>query len=433
MKLKFIFIYLYIILLFLGNLFNNNIEISLIYFSISYILYLIYSLMKLKSFKNVLLTPEFIFESVFLIYSIMAAIMFIIDGYKPRVDFFKIDYNTIFETLKLYLNINIVLGIIMIIKKDNTIINCSPQIEKYCKKIDSKITIWDIIAILCSIYFIYLNFRNGFSIFNTNNRILRTMISSEFNSYIYLYMISYCSVKYAEIIYTKMITKKSIMVLIITVPFWIISLLTDRRNFINLLIILFMIIISKMKKLKIKSLLKIIIVLLVFLSIGYFRANSSFSKDRIKELFYMSNGEFILSHYVSEYYINNNNDLYYGKTYIVDTLTKFIPRAIYKSKPIDLSEKFLNEAKTNVGFAFNPVAEGLINFGQFWSIIIVPFTIYFYIWLANKLYKRNIFGFLIITGYSINIFRGFFANSIFAIVFMLIIIKLMTDRRVKKL
>lgn len=427
---KIFFLYLYIILLFIINIFNFKLELLLIFFCITYILYIIFSLLKFKKIKHLFLSSDFIFESVFFVYSIMAALMFIIDDYKPRVDFFRIDYDTIYRTLKLYLNINIIYIILDLLLNGPASKDFNKSISNYCSNVNYKIEIWDIVALFCSIYFLYLNFRNGFSILFTNNRILRTLIYSGINVYIYLYMITYCSIRYTEFMYIKKITKKYFLIFIITIPFWLISLLTDRRNIINLLIILTMVLFSKLKRIKVKLLLKILFVILIFLSLGYFRANDSFSKDRYRELFYMSNGEFILSHYVSEYYINHKSTLYYGKTYFVDTFTKFFPRFIYKNKPIDLSEKFYKDAKTNVGFAFNPVAEGLINFGEFGSILFVPLTIYFYVFLANILQKKNFFNFLIVSGYSINIFRGFFANSIFAIVFMCVVVFLMTGRKV---
>ena len=78
----------------------------LVLYAIIYAIFLIYSYIRLKSLKKMILSAEVIFETVFFMYSVPAAIMFVLDGYQPRVTFFLIDTDTILRTLLLYFNIN---------------------------------------------------------------------------------------------------------------------------------------------------------------------------------------------------------------------------------------------------------------------------------------------------------------------------------------
>lgn len=422
------------ILFFTNFVFDLNLEQLLILYIITFVFFFFFSYKKLKSIKNMIMSAEVIYCFTFFVYSIMAAVMFILDDYVPRVTFFTIDYDTILETLYLYFNINSILYLLIYLFKGPKSYNFSEKFVNKLKNVNKKLNIWDICAILMCGYFVYLHLKNGLSFMTTNIRDLRLIINSGINNYIYLYMIIYSFIRISEIIYNKSDMKRESRMIInirkfisifVILLFWFFSIFTDRRNIINLILILIMAFFSKLKKVSFGKILVIFFIALTFLSFGYFRTGAKFSKEKINSFIYMSTGEFILSHYVSEYYMNNMPELRYGKTYVFDTFTKLIPRKIYPNKPEDLSMEFYKEAKTNVGFAFNPVAEGLINFGKKGAIFIVPIVIMFYINLAYFLGKRNSTFYLIVCGYSINIFRGFFSNSMFAIFVMCVLAWLM--------
>ena len=402
----------------------------LVLYAIIYAIFLIYSYIRLKSLKKMILSAEVIFETVFFMYSVPAAIMFVLDGYQPRVTFFLIDTDTILRTLLLYFNINCILLILMLINNIKTIELTESEIEqKFSTNI--KFDIWDAIALITTIYFVYLYLRNGLEIFSSYFHTIRELIQSNihnFNSYIYLFMIPYSFINIGKIIYEnkenvrnigKQRKTKKIFLYFILILFWGFSVLTDRRNLINLLMMILMIYVLKIKKIGLKRMLAIFVIIILFLSKSYFRSGTN-SKN-INDIIFLSNGEFILSHYVSEYYINNcDKDLKYGSTYIYDTLVSWIPKSVYKNKPEMLSNKFKEDAKTNVAYAFNPVAEGLINFGEKGALFLVPLTIYIYIKIAYILRKKSFLYYIVICAYSINIFRGIFSTSVFAISVMLL-------------
>ena len=102
-----------------------------------------------------------------------------------------------------------------------------------------------------------------------------------------------------------------------------------------------------------------------------------------------------------------------------------MPRALYPDKPLDLGEIFYLQANTNVAFAFNPIAEGILNFGKY-AAFIVPIVIGGYILIGKKLLKHNVLFYAIFFGYSADIFRGDFSNCAFDLLFLIILVGAMS-------
>lgn len=423
---KVIFSAIYIVFLVIVNAFAVNIVTTLVLFFLSYFVFLFYSLKKQKTLKNIILSAEVIFETVFFVYAVPAAIMFILDGYEPRIKFFLIDNFTMLETLQLYFKINCIFIILVIITGGVHTLNFYNKEKNNKNTSRIKFDAFDIIAIVLVIYFYYLHFRNGLDIFGTYFHDLRELIQSNihnFNSYIYLYMIPYSCVNIYRILFSnKEILKKGkykvIFTIVIMLAFWGLSLLTDRRNLVTLLFMLILIYVYKLRKVSFKILLVGFLCVVMILSISFFRSGTS--NRSINNVLFLSLGEFVLTNYVSNYYINNCDDLQYGKTYIYNTLTSFLPSQIFPEKPELLSVQFQKEAKTNVAYAFNPVAEGLINFGKVGAIFTVPFVMLFWVKLAYIASRKHILFFVIICAESINFFRGIFSVSVFSVVVMAI-------------
>lgn len=110
-----------------------------------------------------------------------------------------------------------------------------------------------------------------------------------------------------------------------------------------------------------------------------------------------------------------------------------MPSFIFSNKPRLLGDVLKDEAGLNVAFAFNPIAEGLINFG-FLSVLSTPILMYMYIFFANKFKKCNYFMYMLFYGYVMNFFRGMFAVMIFDfIVFYIFYTLLFKERRKEEL
>ena len=150
-------------------------------------------------------------------------------------------------------------------------------------------------------------------------------------------------------------------------------------------------------------------------------------KYNIKDVFYYSFGEFINVNYVTNYYINNTYNLKYGKTYTIDVITSVLPKKLYPKKSQQLSTEFMHTVNSNYGLAFNPIAEGLVNFGNKCVYILLPLVLFFYIKLAYIIGKKYNFIYFIFVAENINFMRGQFSNSIFLIAFIGIVVGLIIN------
>ena len=430
----FFYILLISLLLLITNIFEQNIIGLIVLFFISYILLFINGYNKFKNIKSLIFSAEFIMLTLFFIYAIPGSLMYILDDYRPRIYFFLIDTVTVQNTLQIYLNIfNILFMLILFTGGINTL---DTNIKLNNENIRNRINIFDIIAIILIIYFYYLHFRNGINIFSEYFQDLRLLIKSDahnFNSYVYLYLISYSFVNLYKAIYSSEKSKQSqlkkILFIIVFISFWGLSILTDRRNLVQLLFLLLLLYFNKLRNIKLRTIIMVVIAILVLLFASFIRSGEKYSRDNINNVIHLSLGEFIYVNYVSDYYYNYNNSLLRGSTYYYDTITSFVPRSVFPNKPIPLGERFKKEGKTNVAYAFNPVAEGLINFGRVGAVFAVPIVIFLLIKLAYLVGKRNILLYYLILSEFLNFIRGTFSTTIFTIVVMTIFILLMIKKK----
>lgn len=420
-------IILILIITILFNIFNiKNIIVLATAFCIMYGIFFLYCFKTNKSIKNMLLSAEFIYTTIFFVYAIPASIMFIMDNYNPRIYYFTIDNNTMSKTLRLYFTIfNFLFSLILLFKGPKTYSNINSEKKK--SNNSNIFYFFDFIAAAIVVYFYYLHFRNGISILSDYFHNIRELIKSEIhnlNTYIYLYMIPYTFSVFTKFLNNKgkdLKKAETISQFIrgsIVVLFWGLSIFTDRRNLVNLLFMCALVLLAKMKKLDFKKIIIGVVVIICLLSISFFRSGAKLNS--FTKFFFYANGEFIYTNYVTQYYIEDYTDYKYGKTYIIDTLLSAVPRKIYPEKPLLLSQQFQKDAKTNVAYAFNPVAEGIINFGMIGASFVVPIIIYGFIVCSYYFGKKNIEYYAIILSSSIGFFRGTFSNTIFTTIVMLV-------------
>ena len=404
-----------------------------------YIIFVFNCIIKYKNIKSILLSCEFIFETTFIAYTIPAAICFLLDNNVARISMFNIDYYSILKTLILYFNVNaIFLSFLLLSKNDIKSYNQFDYGSKCNASISKKITkfnIFDIISIALSLYFIYLNFKGGLITSNISYYTKRNLLSmGNLYDYIYIYMIAYC---YSYIyIYLnlkdekKKITHKLLFIMIISILFWGVSLFTGRRYFFFLLMLIFFCVFSKLKKIQFKHLLLLFSIIVILLLMSFFRMH--LKKYDYKDIFYFTFGEFINVNYVSNYYVKYDYDLKYGKTYIINTITSFVPNEIYKNKPNTLAQDFMKITKSNYGLAFNPIAEGLLNFGSKYIYLFLPLIFILYIKSAYILQRKFDYAYFIVTAEITNFMRGQFSTSFFLIFFMVFICYFIIDFNKKK-
>lgn len=79
--------------------------------------------------------------------------------------------------------------------------------------------------------------------------------------------------------------------------------------------------------------------------------------------------------------VSDDSHLLLGKTYI-DGLSLFIPRILWKDRPLDIAESFARDHVVNwqpgQGMGFGPIAEAYVNFGLYFSFL--EFIIFGLLW-----------------------------------------------------
>ena len=424
----FIALYVYIV--------NMSLAEYLIIYFISYFIMLFFFYRKLRSLKRIITSIEFLYISAYSIYAIMPAIQYVIDDGKQRLEFFSITQAGVSISTKWYLMI--FLNIIIVLFLFNY-----PMDKKYELRIKKEIRntqsrkvngVFDIVAGICVMIFIYSFLKNGLSFFALDFVYRRSTSDFAIRQYIWLYMMVYSVEIICECSFNKDIlkNKRRIIQLGIIFVFWSASLLVDRRHFVPVIVavVLYMIFMNK----KISKTLIIFIILFVLSMILYavVRSEIQVGTVDINTLIYNAFAEFILTGYITVFYaMHPVNSFYMGRTYIWDTITRVFPKSIFPWKPTDLAEIFMKSVLQNrVGFAFNPVAEGYLNFGGY-LIWFVPIIFLIFIKIGYRLTNKEPLFYFMFCSYFLDFSRGQFANCIFDIVVMYIILYAMKNVRIK--
>lgn len=428
------FIVMILLLELIVYIFSPSISISLVVFVLFYILTLLAFRMFLGSWGKVVTSIEGIYLSVFLIYSIMASIQFKLDDGSQRMWYFTITEELMGKTLNLYLQIFLffVLLLFLLGHPKNNFEKVAGQlcITKNVKQM----LIADAIAVLCTLIFWAFLGKNINQLLSSYVNFRRNMSFSG-QQYVWLYMMAYTIsfLSGASINRAFLLKRSNLFRMTVIVLFWMSSILTDRRHIMPVIIAVFLMVMSQNKTIKLKHIAKLAIIVAFMMVYAVVRLGLSVGKIPIETLVYTMSGEFILTQYVTCYYVAHPVPRFlFGETYTWYTITKVIPRAFYSGKPLDLSLVFYNQViKSGSAFAFNPVAEGLINFGEF-SVFITPIIIYLFMRIGIKIGKREPLFYYIICAYSLDFFRGEFANCIFDIVFLYLCIKFFVGVRLKR-
>lgn len=405
--------------------FNNNMVLSLeqrliisfVYFAI----YIVNSIIKVKGIKNIFFSIEIIYSIVFFAYMSLGALIFVLDGYSPRFYYFKYNLNSMNKTLAIYLNIYCIFNAICFFTNSIREYNMKANLEKIENKtleLNNEFTIFDFIALFATLYCLIRLLSKGISFFSLTTLERRAVLNSGISHYINLYVIVYSLFLATTHIFKKfnknVVYKFRILNILV---YWLIFLTCERSVFVAFLIGFFMIFAVTIKKIRFYHIFIIVVITISFLFSAALRENIKLSSHKLGDVIYGSTTEYYCTFTISNYYVQNKQDLLYGKTYVVDSISKLFPSFLLKNKPKDLSQKFKEENNLNVGFAFNPVAEGIMNFGEVGAVIVVPLITFMIITIAKIFAKKNVLYYIITACYSLYYCRGAFSNYFFDIVF----------------
>lgn len=397
------------------------------------VFFVIFSFIRLKSFKNMYRNIYFIYGLFFFIYSIIGCVIFVLDNYSPRFYYFKINEGILVQTLAIYINVFCIYNIFICIFNRIKIIDFDKALNKNGNSniiSNNMIIFFDIIAIVMALWNLYKILKCGSSFFSLSTSSKRLIIDSGVSHYINLFMIVYSL--YISLIYiTKKGGYKNKLSIFSIVIYWLVTLTCERRMFVTFLIGFIFIMLYKFEKIGFKKLIIIVLTFILLLFSAAIRDNVKFSNHKFIDVLYSSATEFYCTFMISDAYVYDKHELEYGKTYIVDSLSKLLPQAILTNKSEDLSFKFKKEYNTNVGFAFNPVAEGILNFGNF-APIMVAIIMFLICLFALAISKKNILYYIILLTFSLDFCRGAFSNVFFDTIFCYVLIFVLSRVCIKK-
>ena len=423
--LKIIYLFFLFIVAFGINVSDCGLESETIMQFVVYVITIVLYRACLGEWTVVFSSIEFFVLSMYLVYSVFAPLQYIIDGYKPRVFYFPITLDDMTDTTKLYLNIFIQICAWITILGYPRKEFIFRKIKRFCI-IRKRVVIADMLALFCLIYFAYLFLRNGLNVFLLYIRSIRLMTDSEINQYIYIYMVAYSFGTISAMIIDRKVKRFDLARIIMISLFWAMSLFVDRKYFILLAIMIIVVILTHIQKTRKPVFIGSILLVIAMIAMGLAREGYLTGKLSLHDTLYYSGTEFVLVEYVSVFYIHKfdfGRQLLNGLSYTYYVLAFFIPHIVFPGKPLTLGEVFYREAHPNVGFAFNPIAEGLMNFGSN-SVFTTPILMVLYILFAEKIGKKHPLIYVLMFGYCINIMRGMWAIMVFEIVFFLIIFHL---------
>ena len=211
---------------------KQDLKLLVSIFSIDTLLVIYCFLKFVGSLKGLILSVEFIYICIFYLYAIFAPVQYLLDDGMQRQYYFAITDITICKSTLLYLNIFIVLSILLLLggypKNKNNVEWFKNKL--YLKKRNKTNIIFDVLAIVCLMIWVFQFLKNGFSIFNASFLVRRKLLSFGVQQYIWLYMMVYSFVFISECGFEKSYfnKKEKLFKIIIIVLFWGLSLLIDR-------------------------------------------------------------------------------------------------------------------------------------------------------------------------------------------------------------
>lgn len=416
---------------------TNSLVEKILLDMIAGILFIIVSIYRLKGIKNCLRSIEFIYGFCFFIYSIVGCLVFVMDNYIPRFYYFRIDTVILTETLELYINALCFYVIFCFVFNRIKTINFDENLQKCGNNTNLSrgiIIFFDMMAFGVVLYNLSKILRYGVGFFDLSTSLKREILNNGISHYINLFMLVYSLFITLTLVTNKNYSKMKGFKFnaFIVILYWLICLTCERRFFVTFLVGFIFIMLYKIPKIKLKNIIIICSIVILLLFSAAFRDNISFSRHSLADVIYSSTTEFYCTFMISDAYVYDYHELKYGSTYIVDSLSKLIPKSLYENKPQDLSFQFKNEYNTNVGFAFNPIAESILNFGKTFASIMTASIMFAITVIARSFLKKNILYYIIILTFSLDFCRGAFSNVFFDTLFCFIVIFMMFKLVIKR-
>jgi len=212
--------------------------------------------------------------------------------------------------------------------------------------------------------------------------------------------------------------RKIIIIAVLLIYILFQSSIGNRREFAGIIFfIICFYLISKQITLK----PQIIIILLCLFAAAFYLSTlrdentRNLKGEKAIELMLASN-EFVYPMQTTYYIMRDNWDLRFGSTYFFLPLQILIPREIYPDKPSTLGAEFVEKTfgHGGMGYAYTPVTEAYLNFGNIGPFIMFILYATFFNWLVRKQTNGFRFYYFILYGLIFDFCRGDVASIIYA-------------------
>lgn len=394
-------------------------------------LYALYSSILIFFLKEyIFIDFNFIFMSIFTIYSIIGPLYYVI-------------FNAQYVTYEVYSGIDVVQKTLIQYFMFFIVYSALTFLKPIRKKlIDIKVDriskfsfLVDGIATIILLYWMFLIItRVGVNIFSLSKDASLTLIgSSKLINYGNYFMVSYTIyylIYYINKYFSCNKKKVFINIRVFLILFYYSTniIIGNRRTLLMILLMLFVFVSNYLIKTNQQNKFKYLFIaigIIIFLLLlkGISREKATVANSEYKYIKFF--GEFVYNQWVSYYYVGNinlNTNLYYGLTFFIYPIIFLFPSFLIPNKPEELALIFWREAGTNQALAFNPISEGILNFGNA-SFILTPIIYFLYLNFFN--YKKYTpYLYIVLIGSAMDICRGQFAIVFFEVLFIYISFKL---------
>ena len=284
-----------------------------------------------------------------------------------------------------------------------------------------------IFAWLCILYYAYRIYMAGDTWTGLDTLSRRAMLSSEYISYINIYMVAYTNKSIISMLVKKNNPVMAVIKTITPVVFWGLYLYTTARRYFMLVVPAVAIaLLARKQSIRVskKWIVGIVASVTFLLTMGARRVFLSLSGTTVVYYLHNTFAEFIYTYYPSCYFVGYKYNLIWGSSYIYDTITKWIPRALFPLKPLDLDAVFFQMSGINISYSFNPIAEGLYNF-KWGALIVVPIILFLFKKVVNYSLKYSSVLYMTFLAAFVGFMRGSLSNSVLDMVMITLLMLLM--------
>ena len=214
------------------------------------------------------------------------------------------------QALKIYINIYSIFNILSFTFNKIKPIDMKTRVDNLKFKtmsLNNTLTIYDFIALFSTLYCLIKLILCGTSFFGLSTLQKRDVLNSGISHYINLYVIVYSLFLILPFLFKNQKKNFAFYTRVLNIAvYWCIFLTCERSVFVAFLIGFIMLFVTKLNKIKLKHILMITFIFVMFLFSAATRENISFSNHKINDVLYSSTTEYYCTFTITNALLNYN-------------------------------------------------------------------------------------------------------------------------------